>query len=276
MAFSAQFSKTGEIGQPALHMPKSDGHKYHRGHAFVISGPRHRTGAARLAACAALRTGAGLVTIIGNADALNEHAAHVTAIMLREEDAQFRVIGGRTNAVAIGPAAGVNDETCTRVLRLLALGMPTVLDADAMTSFEGTPDRLFSALHHKAVLTPHEGEFRRLFPDIDLADRADAVRQAARRANAIVLLKGPETQIASPQGRWAINRNASPWLATAGSGDVLTGIVTGLLAQQSPAFEAAAMAAWLHGEIAKRSGAGLTADDMPGLIPSVLRDLPLA
>lgn len=273
MSFTARIAANGDIEQPELRPPERSGHKYYRGHAFIVSGLRHRTGASRLAAQACLRTGAGLVTIIGKDDALDEHAAFVTAIMLREEDDHFSMVGGVGNVIAIGPASGVNEETCVKVLRLLARGNPIVLDADAMTAFETDPGRLFAALHDKAVLTPHEGEFVRLFPDIALTDRKVAALIAAARSGANVLLKGRNTQIASPEGRWAANSHSSPWLATAGSGDVLTGIITGLMAQGSASFDAAAIGAWLHGEIGRRGGVGLTADDMPGLLPTVLADI---
>lgn len=235
---------------------------------MVFSGPALRTGASRLTAQAALAVGAGLVTLVGEPDALHEHAAQVTAIMLREEGDK---IDDRVRAAAIGPGAGVSAQTRNRVLRLLHHGVPLAIDADAITAFEGQPAELFAALHDQAVLSPHEGEFARLFPAIDLADRLMAVRLAAERSGAVVLLKGPETLIAAPDGRWAINRHASPWLATAGSGDVLTGLICGVMAQGSGAFEAACIAAWLHGDIGVRGGPGLTADRMVDLIPDVMR-----
>jgi ADP-dependent NAD(P)H-hydrate dehydratase / NAD(P)H-hydrate epimerase len=272
MGFRCTISDDGLIGRPVLIEPSPDTHKYVRGHVLVFSGPALHTGASRLAATAALGVGAGLVTLVGEGDALREHAAHVTAIMLREEDEQLSMIDDRVRALAIGPGAGVSDTTRDRVLALLALGLPIVLDADALTCFADDPEELFAVLHDRAVLTPHEGEFARIFHDADFGLRHHAVGRAATRCGATVLLKGPETLIAAPDGRFAINRHASPWLATAGSGDVLTGLITGLLAQGNAAFEAACIGAWLHGDTGLRGGPGLTADRMADLIPLVLAD----
>lgn len=271
MSFRCNISDEYVIGRPFLLAPQVDTHKYARGAAMVFSGPALRTGAARLSAQAALLVGAGAVTLIGEREALHEHAAHVSAIMLRESDAQLSAVDDRTRAVAIGPGAGVSAETRALVLQLLEKALPLVLDADALTSFASNPPALFAALTKDVVLTPHEGEFARLFPSLDLGDRLTAARLAAEVTGVTMLLKGPETLVASPDGRIAINRHASPWLATAGSGDVLTGLICGLLAQGSRPFEAACMAAWLHGDIGVRGGPGLTADRMLELIPLVLK-----
>jgi ADP-dependent NAD(P)H-hydrate dehydratase / NAD(P)H-hydrate epimerase len=270
MGFGLVLDADGVIQRPRLTPPPADTHKYERGHAVVISGPPLRTGAARLTAQAALSVGAGLVTILGEEAALAEHAAQVTAIMLRPVDPMLSTLDDRVRAIAVGPAAGVGPETRDLVQTVLARGCAAVIDADGLTSFEGQPEALFEALHPNAILTPHEGEFRRLFPDLDPAQRHHAVGRAATRCGAVVLLKGPETLIACPDGRIAINRHASPWLATAGSGDVLTGLITGLLAEGNATFDAACIAAWLHGDIGVRGGAGLTADRMDQLIPLVL------
>lgn len=269
MAFTLNLADDGTILRPALTAPDVNAHKYVRGHAMVWSGPPLRTGASRLSAQAALAVGAGLVTIIGERAALTEQAAQVTSVMLREADADLRVIDDRVTALAIGPGAGyaIGDT----VVRLLGRGISTVLDADALTAFEANSDLLFNAVDRNDVMTPHAGEFARLFPDIALEDRKQATSLAAQRAGAVVLLKGPETHIAAPDGRIATNRHASPWLATAGSGDVLTGLICGLLAQGTPAFDAACIGAWLHGDIGVRGGAGLTADSMIGYIPLVLQ-----
>lgn len=268
MGFTLNLAADGIILAPVLTPPDGDAHKYQRGHAMLWSGPPLHTGASRLAAQAALAVGAGLVTIIGDHAALVEQAAHVTAIMLREADAELSVIDSRVTALAIGPGAGADiaDSVCA----LLDRGIPTVLDADAITAFKADSARLFKHLGADDVMTPHAGEFARLFPDIDLANRRDAVSRAARQSGAVVLLKGPQTVIAAPDGRFAINRHASPWLATAGSGDVLTGLVCGLLAQATSAFDAACIGAWLHGDIGVRAAPGLTADGMIGQIPLVL------
>lgn len=257
-------------GPWAWPVPSADAHKYARGGVAVWSGPRLATGAARLAALAALRAGAGAVTLHGPADALAVHAAHVTAVMLAEADpAAFGVAlaGPRVRAACVGPGAGV----LARAAALAALqsGRAVVLDADALTAFAGSPDHLARLVRRHArpvVLTPHAGEFQRLFPDFAAqpAGRLAAALATASRSGATVLLKGPDTVIASPDGRAAINANAPPWLATAGAGDVLAGFVAALLAQGLGGFEAAAAAAFLHGEIATRLGPGLTADDLSG------------
>jgi hydroxyethylthiazole kinase-like uncharacterized protein yjeF len=270
MSFRCVISDDGVIERPVLNQPPRNTHKYLRGAALVFSGPVLRTGASRLAAQAALAVGAGLVTIIGQIEALKEQAAHVTAIMLREIDGELSAIDDRTHAAAIGPGAGVSDGTRSLVLALLERRLPLVLDADALTSFAEEPDELFAALHDQVVLTPHEGEFARLFPDLDLRQRHHAAGKAATRCGAVMLLKGPETVVAAPDGRLAENDHASPWLATAGSGDVLTGLITGVMAQGVTAYEAACIAAWLHGDIGVQGGPGLTADRMVDLIPLVL------
>jgi ADP-dependent NAD(P)H-hydrate dehydratase / NAD(P)H-hydrate epimerase len=271
MGFELILDADGVIQRPRLTPPPRDAHKYVRGSAMLVSGPALRTGASRLAAQAALAVGAGLVTIIGHRDALAEHAAHVTAIMLREQDEAFSAIEPRVRALAIGPGAGISGDLVEDVATLLLRSRPIVLDADALTAFEAKPEMLFAMLHAATVLTPHEGEFARLFPDLSLDDRAETVRQAADRAGATLLLKGPETVIASPDGRMAINRHSAPWLATAGSGDVLTGLICGLLAQGTAPFEAACIATWLHGDIGVRAGPGLTADSMIAHLPLVLQ-----
>ena len=271
MGFTLHLDGDGNISRPTLALPAQATHKYSRGHAVVMSGPKLHTGASRLVALAALAVGAGLVTIFGDKEALSEQAGHVTAIMLQEHDGNFDFIDDRVRALAAGPGAGVSSRLADDVLSLLSTKLAIVLDADALTCFAGKPDVLFASLHQKAVLTPHEGEFLRLFPDLPLADKTKAARAAAARAGSVILLKGPQTIVAAPDGRLAVNCHASLWLATAGSGDVLTGIICGLLAQGQDAFEAAAIGAWLHGDIGVRFGPGLTADKMADLIPDVLR-----
>jgi hydroxyethylthiazole kinase-like uncharacterized protein yjeF len=260
--------------------PRPEDHKFRRGHALLLSGPMSRTGAARLAAGAALRAGAGLVTLASPGGALAVNAAHLTAVMLARvdtpEDLSARLADPRVTAVALGPGLGTGAPE--RALAEAALAAPpaALLDADALTLWADAPDALFAAIAARAapvILTPHEGEFARLFPDLADAPRPDRARQAAARSGATVVLKGADTAIASPDGRLAINADAPPWLATAGSGDVLAGIATGLLAQGPPAFEAAAAAVWLHGAAGVEAGPGLTAEDLAPALRPVLRRL---
>jgi hydroxyethylthiazole kinase-like uncharacterized protein yjeF len=261
--------------------PKRDGHKYGRGHTVSVSGPAAHTGAARMGACGAQRIGAGLVTVASPHDAIAVNAAHLTAIMLLPfdgPDGLARILADkRKNAVLLGPALGVGQPTRQLVHAVLASGAATVLDADAITSFAANPGDLFGAIAASAqravVLTPHDGEFARLFPDLIEGSKLERARAAAQRSAAIVVLKGPDTVIAAPDGRAAINDNAPPWLATAGAGDVLGGFITGLLAQGMPAFEAACAGVWLHGAAASAFGPGLIAEDLPEQLPQVLRAL---
>lgn len=265
--------------------PKAEGHKYLRGHCVVVSGPAHATGAARLAARAALRAGAGLVSVASPSDAIAVNAAHLTAVMVKPFEGAHGLgqllSDKRFNAIALGPGLGVGVETRELVNVALKSGAAVVLDADALTSFKDDPEALFDRLHDGCLLTPHDGEFERLFPGLldESSNKVEAARTAAGRAGSVVLLKGGDTVIADPSGqsgqqRAAINANAPPTLATAGAGDVLTGLIAGLLAQQMSAFDAACAGAWLHGDAAARFGPGLIAEDLPEMLPWVLAGLP--
>lgn len=258
-------------------------HKYTRGHALVLSGPATKTGAARLAARGALRVGAGLVTVASPPAALAENAAHLTAIMLRPcesaDDLDDLLTDERLNVVLAGPGLGTGEPTRERVAVAAAAGRGLVLDADALTSFAGQARLLAAHLADgdaRAVLTPHAGEFARLFDGTAAAGAADKVartRAAAELTGAVVVLKGADTVVAAPDGRAAINDHGSPYLGTAGSGDVLGGLIAGLMAQGMDPFEAAAAGVWLHGDAGLRHGPGLIAEDIPELMPAVLRDL---
>lgn len=258
-------------------------HKYTRGHAVIVSGPATKTGAARLAARAALRIGAGLVTLASPAAALAENAAHVTAIMLRRceepDDLDDLLTDERLNVVLLGPGLGAGEPTRDRVAVAASAGRRLVLDADALTSFAGGARHLAGLIAEgggEAVLTPHAGEFARLFDDtkvMQAGSKVERARAAAAMTGAVMVFKGSDTVVAHPDGRAAINDHGTPYLGTAGSGDVLGGLIAGLLAQGMPAFEAACAAVWLHGDAGLRHGPGLIAEDIPELMPTVLRSL---
>ena len=266
-------------------VPKLDGHKYTRGHAVVVSGALASTGAARLAARGALRAGAGLVTIASPREALAVNAAASMAVMVRAVDGAAELsellADKRRNAVVLGPGGGVGQAMREAVLAALSSEAGVVLDADALTSFKENKADLAGAIANRpggvTVLTPHNGEFYRLFNDLasnsHVNSKLEAARQAARSIGAIVLLKGADTVVAAPDGRASIADNAPPSLATAGSGDVLAGMIGGLIAQGMPAFEAASAAVWLHGEAANEFGPGLISEDLPEMLPKAYRRL---
>lgn len=255
--------------------PSPQAHKHARGHVMVASGGLARTGAARLAARAALRAGAGLVTVLSPQDALTENAAHLTAIMLREAgDAEALAYAAQdASCLVIGPAFGTSPAHREKLKAVLAPRnrAPIVLDADALTLLGPLKS---GALHPRDVLTPHIGEFKRVFPDLaDAPSKIEAARAASARCGAIVLLKGPDTVIAAPDGRAIINSNGTPFLATAGAGDVLAGIIAALIAQGMDSFDAASAGAWLHAASAESIGPGLISEDLPEALPRVLNML---
>src|SRR6516162_4629726 len=263
-------------------LPRVEGHKYTRGHAVVVSGGLSSTAAARLAARGALRAGAGLVTIATPREALAVNAAASLAVMVRPVDGADELVrfldDSRRNVVLLGPGGGVGQPMRDLVMAALKGERAVVLDADALTSFAQEPQTLCAAIRRRAkatVVSPHEGEFSRLFKALadESLSKLERARRAAEISGAVVLLKGPDTVVAARDGHAAITDNAPPWLATAGSGDVLAGIVAGCLAQGMPGFEAAAAAVWLHGEAGTAAGPGLIAEDLPEAVPGVYQRL---
>ena len=281
------FHNLPELWEGHYPKPTAAGHKYTRGHLLVVSGPMPTLGAARLSARGGLRVGAGLVTVASPADALAIHAAQLTSIMLRpfqDPDGLGAILSdARLNAVVMGPGLGHHADTPALVAAALKPGdkvRAAVLDADALTLFAGRADDLAAlvrAARGPVVATPHDGEFAKLFDGLDdvllAPTKVERARAGARRLGAVLVLKGPDTVVAAPDGRAAIAGEDAPWLATAGSGDVLAGLVGGLLAQGMPAFEAASAAVWLHAAAANHVGPGLISEDLPDALPPVLRAL---
>lgn len=284
--------KVALVFGPSAELDKRIGHKYSHGHALILSGPSGQTGAARLAARGALRIGAGLVTVGAPSDAMAEHAAQLNAIMLKRLEGADALADAlkdaRINALCLGPALGLGAETRDLVAVALKSGRKCVLDADGLSIFENKEEELFALCHEGVVLTPHGGEFARLFPDLyaklqapatrgPAYSKVDATREAAARAGCVVLFKGPDTVIAAPDGRCSVHaaayERAVPWLATAGAGDVLAGFIAGLLARGFSPMQAAESAAWLHVECARVFGPGLIAEDLPEMLPTVFRKL---
>ena len=275
------FANVPALWRNAFPQARTEGHKYSRGHAVIVSGGPSSTGAARLAARGALRAGAGLVTIASPRDALNINAAENLAVMVRPVDGPIELkeflADKRRNAIVLGPGGGVGPAMREQVRTALEGDAAVVLDADALTSFAGEPDALGNAIGKRAgrsvVLTPHEGEFSRLFSalaqEAHSVSKLEKARLAATKTGAVLVLKGADSVVAEPNGRAAIADNGPPTLATAGSGDVLAGMISGLLAQGMPAFEAACAAVWLHGEAAKEFGLELIAEDLPDILPRV-------
>jgi hydroxyethylthiazole kinase-like uncharacterized protein yjeF len=284
--------------EPTLTKGAGPAHKFDHGHALVVTGGMGRTGAARLGARAALRIGAGLVTLAAPGAAMMECAGQVTSLMLRRCDGPEGLVAlladRRINAMCLGPGLGTGPDTAAMVQAALRIGeesgrgLAVVLDADALSCFAGAEADILPQLRNCAVITPHGGEFARLFPDLAerLGARAtqgpafskiDATRMAAERAGCVVVFKGADTVIADPDGGVCVHAaaygRAAPWLATAGSGDVLAGIITGLLARGFAPFWAAQAAVHLHVDVARLFGPGLIAEDLPDLLPEVLRGI---
>ncbi|MFY8210529.1 MAG: NAD(P)H-hydrate dehydratase [Caulobacter sp.] len=277
MGAASLFENAPDLWLERYPWPAIDAHKHSRGRLSVVSGDAWSTGAARLAARAGLRIGAGAVTLLSPPAALAVNASHLEAVMLApfETDGDLATKAQRADAVIIGPAAGVGEATARNLRALAQTGAALVADADALTSFQNDPSELFACLDRDDVLTPHPGEFERIFPGLltRAPERISAAREAARLAGAVVLLKGADTVVAAPDGRAAVSLNGTPWLATAGSGDVLAGFIGGLLAQGMESFEAACAGAWIHAACGALHGVGLIAEDLPGLAPKILARL---
>jgi ADP-dependent NAD(P)H-hydrate dehydratase / NAD(P)H-hydrate epimerase len=281
IGLSGYVEKAVQLNMPPKPLlPLQTAHKYQRGGVLVASGGLAQTGAARLAARAALRGGAGAVTLLSPKDALLVNAHHLTAIMLKKVDDVDSMVAAASDArvrtMVIGPAHGVTDYTRACVMALLESNIALVLDADALTVFAGQSDAFFKAIQARAattILTPHAGEFAKLFPDITHASKVERARAAAARSGAVLLYKGADTVIAAPDGRACVSTHGTPWLATAGTGDVLAGIIAARLAQGEGGFEAACAGAWLHGDAGIRCGPGLIAEDLVERLPDVLSSL---
>lgn len=267
---------TPELWADHFPHPHQDGNKYDRGHAIILGGPMQSTGASKIAAHSALRIGAGLVSVACDPTALPIYATSFQAVMTKpvknKRDFMRLISDKRVKAVLIGPGAGITMRTKAFVLATLGVQKTVVLDADALTVFSDCPHKLFNAIQSACILTPHAGEFERLFGKA-ISENSDPLTQAieaARLSHSVVILKGFNTIIAAPDGRVVINNNATPYLATAGTGDALAGICVGLLAQGMLTFEAACAAVWFHAEAAAHFGPGLIAEDIADLLPTVL------
>lgn len=275
------FSNQPELWLKYYPRLKIDGHKYDRGHAVVVSGEMERTGASRLAARGALRVGAGLVSVATSKAAFYINAAQLTSIMVDAFEGPEGLSGlladPRKNAVLIGPGAGVSQETQELVSAVLASEAGVVIDADGLSAFADEPVHLFDQIKQRTapvIITPHEGEFARIFPDLaEKTSKLERARRAAQISGAVVVLKGPDTVIAAPNGVAGLTENGKPWLATAGTGDVLAGVILGLLAQGMEALDAAMAGVWLQGEVARVCGPGMISEDMADRLPEVLHEL---
>lgn len=274
------FENHPDLWMEQFPFPALDTHKYKRGYTAVVGGDES-TGAARLAAKSALRIGSGLVSVLSSPDSVLIYASALTSVMVKQldkSDIDGFMKDARINSWLIGPGAGLSDITRKRTLKLAASKQALVLDADALSVFEDDPHPLIEQLHECVVITPHQGEFDRFFSQTDITlgvNPISSVREAAQYCGCVVALKGPDTIVAAPDGRVVINNMAPPYLATAGSGDVLAGLCAGLQAQGMNAFEAACAATWIHSQAANLFGIGLISEDLPELIPEVLAELEL-
>lgn len=265
-----------DLWSDVLQPLKADTHKHSRGRLCVLSGPAGAVGAARLSARAGLIGGAGFVTMLVTKGLVHDLAMAEPALVVRAydpvEEFSHCLTGHKANAAVLGPGGGLTDRLHDQTLSALQLNIPLIIDADAISVFADDPKTLFSALYHKAVITPHSGEFARLFPDIaarnDL-NKIDKTRQAALQSGAVIVYKGPDTVVAAPSGAVRVNVHASTALATMGTGDILAGLIGAFMAQGAAAFDAASAGVWVHGEAGRRCGSGATA-------LTVLEKLPVA
>ena len=274
IGLAPEHSLITRVGCPILPPLASGVHKFTRGHVLIAGGPKTSASAARLTALAAQRAGAGYVTLLSPADALDGNAAHPGSVVLARADTPAELAAAasdaRVSAIAAGPGFGLGERR-DALRALMTVGTPIVLDADVFSLFSGDAAGLKAALSGPAVLTPHQGEFRRLFGDLP-GSKIDQVRLAAQSVGSVVLLKGPDTVIADPAGRVAVCNRGTADLATAGSGDVLTGIIAALLARGLSPFDAACAGAWLHAEAGCRAGHGLIAEDLIDRVAAVATD----
>lgn len=276
-AAPAKYLENGpELWLAAWPWPEGDTHKHARGRLAIVGSSPSRTGATRLAARGGMRIGAGVITVLSPPASVLIYAGALEAAILKafRSEEELVELARPAQAVVIGPNAGVTEQTRERMRRLAELDAALVLDADAISAFAGRAEELFASTRERDVLTPHEQEFRRVFPELlETLGRETAAAQAARQAGCVVVLKGARTVIAAPDGRLAVNGCGTAWLATAGSGDVLAGFAGGLIAQGLASFEAACAAVWAHAQAGARFGPGLTAEDLPDAVLPVLREL---
>ncbi|VAV90167.1 NAD(P)H-hydrate epimerase / ADP-dependent (S)-NAD(P)H-hydrate dehydratase [hydrothermal vent metagenome] len=260
--------------------PGAQSHKHNRGRLWVGCGGHLQTGAARLAARAGLRIGAGWVMLGGSKKAMQVCAAHETSIVLQtrpkhQSMAKTLQTSPVPDCVILGPAGGIGARMRADILDVLRSGIAAVLDADALRVMSAEPEVFFELCNENTVLLPHEAEFLGLFPDLNqtFGHKINRVKAAASRAGCTVLLKGADSVIANATGRAVVNTKTSAWLATLGTGDVLAGMVGGLMAQRVGGMDATCAAVWIHGALGQNLGAGLIAEDLPNEIPNILKNM---
>ena len=284
---SKQHINTPDLWRDSLNRRAINSHKYHQGSVLVASGDQTMQGASVLSSNAAVEVGAGLVTMTVAKKEPQPHPKSYAAIMLASlpegeegKGLDTLISSKKITASLIGPGSMPSVKTQERALALLKTSKGVVLDAGALTAFKGQQELLSAGIKNRdvlvpsVVLTPHEGEFKALFPDLNVKNKIEAAREAAKRMSAVIVLKGADTVIASPDERVIVNANAPATLASAGTGDVLAGIIVGLIANiATPLFEAAAAAVYIHGECANKISTELVADELIDHIADVKQDL---